>query len=1487
MSERRVTSPRRALAMAAVLAATASGLAALPQAASAAEPDLTLTPNPAYAGGPFQGWGSSLVWMANATGSYPEGLRDELIDKVFGDDGLNLNIARYNIGGGNASDVPDYLRPGGAVPGWWNSDAPLSDENGEITSTYADRDRFRAAWTGENASDYDFSADAAQLAWVSAIKDQVDTWEAFSNSPPYFLTESGFVSGGTDAWADQIRQDSLGTFATYVKTVVQHVEETQGISFDTINPLNEPNTNYWGTTLGDDGWPTSASRQEGAHAGPALQAEVLKALAAELAEPDTTTDAAISGPDETNPDRFVEDWNGWDAEARDVVAQLNVHTYGTGGRHLARDIAKSADKPLWMSEVEGNWGGDSWNPDAIENGLGIAQLVSDDLRELESDAWVLWQPVEDLYNMEKVEKKNWGSIFIDFDCNADGDSARRIADGDADPSCGIRTNAKYNTLRNFTHYIEPGDHLVSAGDDDTTAAIDGDGSGATLVHTNTSDQERTITIDLSLFGDIDQGATVTPIVTTESPASDPEANALRTGSEVPVAADGTATLTVPAKSVTTFVVAGVEGVADEAPALRDGESYTLTGVQSGHALTVVADSIQLGSAREPELIDAQTWTATLIDDQPGTSRDRFALRAADGRTLVADGDSTVLRDVDDATASADPSALWMMTTTNGTTFSLLNAGRGKVLDVGGSSTSVGASVGVWQSNWGANQQWRLDEARDEIAPYASFRPGQEWLDTNGEVIQAHGGQVVPSTDDGGRTIYYLYGEDRTNGYHSAPGVHVYSSYDLYNWEDRGVALRALASEEQFDEPYFDALYGDYSQEQKDAVYRDLGTVPVDGVTPPIIERPKVIYNESTGKWVMWAHMDGPSATSSAQYAKANAGVAVADSPFGPFRYIDSYRLNYAPADADPPNNAPNNRGMARDMNLFVDDDGTGYIIYSSEENATMFISKLNDEYTDLATPADEAVLGVDYNRIFVNQSRESPAIFQHDERYFLITSGTTGWSPNPSRWATSTDLMGAWTEMGDPFPWWAQSNSWNSQPSSVIPVDPDHGKYIYMGDRWNGGTDLKNAQMVWLPISMGEGGDSLSVEVHDEWTLDQLDQWSAWDVSAVPETIPVGGSFDVPVVNVTRNGVATEQPVTWSFSGSFDVPGIVTATGTLPEFGGRTFTRTIAVVPDGLRYAVNAGGQETADWLALREAAGVSDMQNTGADQAFGEDAETGASWGYISEGSKTSGSADGTMFSTLRYAVEGRDIAYRFGDLEPGSYSVHVGYADPWDQWDDRGARVSVNGTVVEEDHDYVAADETRSYGDITVDDAGEIELVLSPTRDADVQVSWIMVTRDEPTTPADPEIAISADAVTAGDRITVEVAGLEPEEDVSFALHSDPVDMGTVTADAAGAASLTWSVPTSVPAGQHHVVMTRADGSEFRAALTVRAADPGTGPGTGQPGTGTGGNGGASSGTSGGGGLAATGLDGNALTVTLALAALLLVGGGLAFAERRRWRR
>ncbi|MCP2049932.1 UNVERIFIED_ORG: hypothetical protein J3D58_004004 [Paenarthrobacter nicotinovorans] len=1335
--------------IAAAIAASTLALATLPllspstiPVAAAAGEALVLTPNPAQAGPAFKGWGTSLVWMANATGQYPEAIRNDLIDKVFGDDGLNLNIARYNVGGGNASDIPDYLRPGGAVPGWWNPNAGLSDQSGPITTNYADRDRFLAAWTGENASDYNFDADASQRAWIAAIKDKVTTWEAFSNSPPYFMTESGYVSGGTDPNADQIKPAAIGKFVNYVKKAAEHVEQTEGIHFDTINPLNEPNTNYWKTTIGGNGLPNGGG-QEGAHAGPALQSQVLTAMAAELAEPGTTTDAKVSGPDETSPSRFLEDWNGWTPETKQAVSQLNVHTYSTGDRLAVRDVAKATDKPLSMSEVEGNWGGDSWNPDSIENGLGMATRITDDLRELDPESWVLWQPVEDLYNMELGEKKNWGSVFIDFDCNAEGNSVRRLADGAADPSCRTKVNSKYNTIRNFTHYIAPGDRIIPTSDGKTTSALKADGSGLAMVHTNDSDQARTIKVDLSKFATIAAGATVTPVVTTESPSGNPTANALVSGTPVAVdAGSRSATLTVPAKSVTTFVINGASGVAANAPAVQDGQSYSFVGVQSGRAVTasegspktVLSDSIAGGN---------QVWKATLIADEDGTTRDRFVLRLADGRALAADANGTALRTLTDEEARTDSSAQWLFTTTDGTSFSLLNAGQGQVLDVSNQSTHEGAWIGLWTSNGGANQAFTLRNA-SEGTGYNSFRPGQDWRDNNGNLIQAHGGQVVTSKDSEGKTIYYLYGEDRTNGYHSSPGVHGYSSYDLYNWKDEGVVLKAMSSADQFtSDPYFQNLYSGYSTEQKNAVYRDLGTVPSGDRLPPILERPKVIYNKATNKWVMWVHADGPTDQYNVQYAKANAGVAISDSPFGPFRYIDSYRLHKAAA-GDPTNFAPNNPGMARDMNLFVDDDGTGYIIYSSEENKTMFISKLNADYTNLSASPDTAVEGVDFRRAFVNVSRESPAIFKYQGRYFIITSGTTGWSPNPSEYGTSTSILGEWTQLPNPFSSDVAWNSNNSQPSSVIPVDAANGKFIYMGDRWNGGSDqaLATAPMVWLPIQMGEGGKTLSVLSPSEWRLEDLDANAVWNVTGVPASLPVGADFNVNSVTVTQNGQSSTQPVTWQVSGNTNTVGVITATGTLPGFGNRTFTRTIPVVPNGVRYAVNAGGKQTADWTALMAAPGVAGATlNSAADQPYGVDPATGKTWGYQSEGSGVYGTADGDVFTTLRYAAGGRDLTYKFNDLAPGTYTVYAGYYDPWAQWDDRGAKVTVNGAVVEADHDYSGDYQSAAYQNVTVGTDGKLTFSLSPTRGPDVQLSWLMIANP---VPAAPQLNVTAVANT-----------------------------------------------------------------------------------------------------------------------------------------------
>jgi hypothetical protein len=334
---------RRRLTALTTSAALTGALLAVPIAAAApasAADGTTITPNPAYAGEAFEGWGTSLVWFANATGGYPAELREELYQAVFGEDGLDLNIARYNIGGGNASDVQDYLRPGGAVEGWWTAN-PSGDAGtyGGVSTKYADRNALLAAWNADDPASYDWDADETQRWWVErlAADDQITHWETFANSAPYFMTESGYVSGGFNASSEQLKPAAQAQFATYLVKVTEHLEDEYGIDVDTIDPFNEPNTNYWGTTL-SNGKPVGG-RQEGMHVGPARQVPLVDAVRAELDDPATTTDAGLAAMDETNPTTFATNWAAYPAASRAKVDRMNVHTYGTSQRTTVRDLA--------------------------------------------------------------------------------------------------------------------------------------------------------------------------------------------------------------------------------------------------------------------------------------------------------------------------------------------------------------------------------------------------------------------------------------------------------------------------------------------------------------------------------------------------------------------------------------------------------------------------------------------------------------------------------------------------------------------------------------------------------------------------------------------------------------------------------------------------------------------------------------------------------------------------------------------------------------------------------------------------------------------------------------------------------------------------------------------------------------------------------------------------------------------------------------------
>ncbi|GAB7106462.1 RICIN domain-containing protein [Streptomyces phaeofaciens JCM 4814] len=670
----RRTRSRRTLGAAALTAlATGAALLAVPVQAHA-EAAVTVTPDPSYQQEKFEGWGTSLVWFANATGDYPPAVREKLAKLLFDDDGLALNIARYNIGGGNAPDVTDYLRAGGAVEGWWKAPAGTTREDTDW-------------WSADDPADWSKDADATQRWWVERIKNDIDHWETFSNSPPWFMTESGYVSGGFNANTDQLKADSVDDFAAYLAGATKRLEKAEGIKVDTVDPFNEPNTGYWSTRLDANGQPVGG-RQEGAHIGPALQQKVLAALAPALKQ--AKVKAGISAMDETNPSIFATNWNSYAQESKDLVDQMNVHTYGTGQRTTVRDLAKAADKPLWMSEVEGDWG-DGQSFTDMRPGLGLAQQIVNDLRELEPKAWVFWQPVEDYDNMkpggESAKGGNWGSIQLPFSCTS----------ADTLQSCPIYTNTKFDTARNFTHFIKPGDKLIKVDDTSSAAAVTKDGKGASLVHVNSTTAARTVTIDLSKFRNIKGDATVTPTVTSADG---------RLQRQAPVeVVDGHATYTVPAQSVTSFAVKGVSGVAKNAGLFTKGHSYTLTGVQSGKAVTVAAGGTNLviGSA---DGTVAQEWQLDARYGRTGARQRYVFANPAEGERLAVRNNVPV---VEPDTGERDPATEWIMSTTGDGTWTLVNVATGRLLEVGGQATNEGAAVTTWQANSGSNQRWRVTD----------------------------------------------------------------------------------------------------------------------------------------------------------------------------------------------------------------------------------------------------------------------------------------------------------------------------------------------------------------------------------------------------------------------------------------------------------------------------------------------------------------------------------------------------------------------------------------------------------------------------------------------------------------------------------------------------------------------------------------------------------------------------------------------------------
>ena len=469
----------------------------------------------------FEGWGMSLAWEANTiyggsrnsaaltTAAAQQAYLELLYSPTTG---LGLTVARYNIGGGE-NPQHTHMTPQAQMEGYL--EAPPS---GTSAATWA-----------ANAANYDWTKDSSQRTMLSNAMGIITQSggtpivEAFSNSPPYWMTNSDCASGAVDG-GDNLSPTNFTAFASYLTTVVEHFHSAWATDFRTLEPFNEPDGSWW------KGGPTTGSQEGCAFtvaSGKSNQLGVITDVVAALAPLQLTTQLAVN--DSNNYGSIGNAFYTYknDAGVTDLtgIAQVNTHgySYESTNRAAVRTLATSNNLRISMSEV----GTGSGNP--ITQALTIADSLRRDMAELQPTTWVFWQP-------------DWDVLSID--------------------NGNVTKLAQYYMFLQYMRFIRPGFAFLDvttngAEETHTVAAIDPATNKLVIVVDNAAGSPVSMAVDLSSFSGLPATASVYRTSSWQANGTSTADGSLTESfaSLLPVAVTASKTLpvTAPPYSVTTFV----------------------------------------------------------------------------------------------------------------------------------------------------------------------------------------------------------------------------------------------------------------------------------------------------------------------------------------------------------------------------------------------------------------------------------------------------------------------------------------------------------------------------------------------------------------------------------------------------------------------------------------------------------------------------------------------------------------------------------------------------------------------------------------------------------------------------------------------------------------------------------------------------------------------------------------------------------------------
>lgn len=568
-----------------------------------------------------EGWGVSLCWWASMCGNWSDANINKLVDWLVSPTGLNYNIFRYNIGGG---DDPENR----------NCDPHHMDKG---KGHRAEMEGFKLA----SGDDYDWSRDAAQRKIMLKIREKRPDaiFEAFSNTPPYYMTYSGCCSGNKDGGKDNLKPEYYEEFAHYLVDVCKHYKDEYGIEFKTLEPFNEATTSYWYQNGG----------QEGCHFDNQSQINFLKVLYPILKASGLNT--VISASDETSVGGSIGTYNAYaKAGILDLVDQWNTHTYSASNANRANlgSLVRNGGKTLWMSETGAGGNG-------IGGNLSMAQRMFDDIRFMHPSAWVDWQYVEE-------NNDQWCLVRGSF------------------------ANQTYNRVKNYyvrqqvTRNIKQGYSFLPSLSPQSLAAVNEAGDTLVLVILNTG---ATSALHNAHIAGCKPDGAITAYQTSESK----DYARLRTGFSIE---GNTFKFEAPSQSITTFIIPIKSTKIEEQSAVVEEDipylilpQYTQAVALTGKGNSVTIEGLDLLS--DTLMIDAsQMWYFKPFDNGDYgiknangdiiTGSSSYALATS---KLSSDNQKFTLEKIDSIYCKITCSA------------------NGKSFDLSNERTTAGTTVGLW------------------------------------------------------------------------------------------------------------------------------------------------------------------------------------------------------------------------------------------------------------------------------------------------------------------------------------------------------------------------------------------------------------------------------------------------------------------------------------------------------------------------------------------------------------------------------------------------------------------------------------------------------------------------------------------------------------------------------------------------------------------------------------------------------------------------